>query len=89
MTLGLSYPFPSVSASSNGGSWTLGNQYTWDYMWLPTQQPIYANPLVYDLFGTSETMMGTINVKQSDGAITGTSGTHSISWGISGLQGNS
>lgn len=88
VTLGLTYPLPSVSSSSNGGSWSSGRQPTWDYTWLPTQQPIYANPTVYDLLGTSETMMGTINVRQSDGAITGTSGTHTISWGIKGFSGN-
>ncbi len=87
-TLGLTYPFPSVGKSNSGGSWNSPNQYTWDYTWAPTQQPIYANPLVYDLWGTSETMMGTINVREPGGAITGTSGTHTISWGIRGFQGN-
>lgn len=88
VTLGLSYPFPTVAKSNSGGSWYSGNQATWDYSWFPTQQPIYANPAVYDLFGTSETMMGTINVREPDGGITGTSGTHTISWGIMGFQGN-
>ncbi len=80
VTFGVSYPFPSVSPSSNGGTWSSGRQATWDYTWAPSQQPIYASSGAQTLTGTTEAITGTINVENVYGTITGYSGTHTIGW---------
>lgn len=88
-TFGISYPFPSVSPSSSGGTWNSGPQPTWDYTWVPSQQVIYTSSGVQSINGTTETIRGTVNVQNAYGGITGYTGTHTIGWNGNFLGNNS
>ncbi|NMP24900.1 hypothetical protein [Sulfobacillus harzensis] len=85
---GLSYPSPSVAPTSTGGTWNSGTQYTWQYTWAPSSQPIYASPGVESLTGTTEQISATINSASLSGAITGYSGFHTIGWMNDAIEGN-